>query len=239
MKWNQTRRWGAVLSTTLAGLMGSSLALAADHLDGPAVQKDAATDINDVYTWMDGNNVVMAMTVHPAATTASKFSDAAQYVLHAGSSDSLLANPAGADINNVICTFDAAQKIQCWLGTKDYVTGDASAAAGITSTSGKLKVFAGLRADPFFFNLQGFRDTVSTVKAAAGGLTFDAFGCPTVDATTSGALVGLLGSSTSGATEDFFKDLNVLSIVVSIDKAELTTSAKPLLAVWASTNGAP
>ena len=52
------------------------------HRDGPAVKMDPSTDINDVYTWNDGNNVVLAMTVFPVADANSKFSNAAAYVLH-------------------------------------------------------------------------------------------------------------------------------------------------------------
>ena len=56
----------------------------------------------------------------------------------------------------------------CWLGTDEYVTGDASAITGLTSADGKLKVFAGLRADPFFFNLDGFHHAEATVEGGRG-----------------------------------------------------------------------
>jgi hypothetical protein len=207
------------------------LAKSADHRDGPAVQTDPATDINDVYTFNDGANTVFAMTVFPVATDTSKFSDAALYVLHTESAASFGATSNPLDI---ICSFDAAQKISCWAGD-EYVTGDASAAAGITSTSGKLKVFAGRRADPFFFNLEGFNDTRAFVNANAGGLNFNNTGCPT-DVPSIEILNRLQG--TDGGTKDagdFFQSLNTLAIVVSIDKA-LVTKGGNLVTVWASTN---
>ena len=164
------------------------LAQSADHRDGPAVKMDPSTDINDVYTWNDGNNVVLAMTVFPVADANSKFSNAAAYVLH---TESAAAFGATSNPFDIICTFDAAQKISCWAGD-EYVTGDASAAAGVASASGKLKVFAGRRADPFFFNLEGFNDNRDFVVANAGALTFNNQGCPNIDGPTSGAIVSRL-----------------------------------------------
>jgi hypothetical protein len=208
------------------------LAQSADHRDGPAVKTDPSTDINDVFTFNDAGNTVFAMTVFPVADTASKFSDAAAYVFHTESAASFGATSNPFDI---ICTFDAAQKISCWAGD-EYVTGDASAAAGVASTSGKLKVYAGRRADPFFFNLEGFNDTRSFVLANAGGLTFDpATGCPT-DVPT-GEIVNRLQGTDGGTKDagDFFQSLNTLAIVVSIDKTLVTKGGK-LVTVWASTN---
>src|SRR5437762_1644887 len=82
----------------------------------------------------------LAMTVSPLAAAGAKFSDKTQYVFHTSS------GAFGATTSNVdvICTFDTAQNISCWVGTDDYVTGNASASAGISSTSGKTKVFAGM-----------------------------------------------------------------------------------------------
>jgi hypothetical protein len=207
------------------------LAQSADHRDGPAVQTDPSTDINDVFTFNDANNTVFAMTVFPVATDTSKFSDAALYVFHTESAASFgtTSNPL-----DIICSFDATQKISCWAGD-EYVTGDASQAAGVASANGKLKVFAGRRADPFFFNLEGFNDTRAYVLANAGGITTDKNGCPTnVDSLE--ILKRLQG--TDGGTKDagdFFQNLNTLAIVVSIDKALVTKGGK-LVTVWASTN---
>ncbi len=128
---------------------------------------------------MDGNNLVLVMDVVPFADTSSKFSDQVQYVFHTQSGASLTAL-TGAEVD-IICSFDAAQKISCWAGDQDYVTGDASQTAGLDGMKGKFKVFAGLRDDPFFFNLDGFTDTVAAVEAAAPSLTPNAAGCPAVE----------------------------------------------------------
>src|SRR5262249_32770242 len=140
----------------------------------------------------------------------------------------------------VICTFDADQKITCWVAkgmeTLDYLTGDASMTTGLTSESGKTKVFAGLRDDPFFFNLDGFKSVAQLVTVAAAGLQKDAAGCAALDMGTADALVTQLRTAPGGgAAQNFFATLNALAIVVSVD-ASLVTSGGKTLGVWASTN---
>ncbi|MEO5730156.1 MAG: DUF4331 family protein [Byssovorax sp.] len=215
----------------------ASWAIAADHLDAPVVSADPLADITDLYTWTEAGNVIFALNVSPLAAKDAKFSDKVQYVIHTESAATF--GSAGEKVD-IICTFDAAQKISCWVGDQDYVTGDASATTGLTSTSKGIKVFAGPRDDPFFFNLDGFKDTVTTVKAVAGTLKFDAANCPTVDATTSKVLTDKLSTDplsmpVGGAAKDFFAGKNVLSIVISVDK-KLITDGGAIVSAWASTN---
>lgn len=223
-------------SSAIAALAIASVVGAADHRDAPGTKADPAADINDVYAWVEGEDLILAMTVFPVADASSQFSDAIQYVIHVGSTDAFGTATVNTDI---ICTFSSGVA-SCWAGANEYVTGDAGVAAGITSASGDFKVFAGLRADPFFFNLSGFNDAVATVTAAAPTLMFDPAGCPNVNQATSTALVGQLQGTMSGTMPavDFFKDLDTLAIVVSIKKS-LVTPAGPLLAVWGSTHTAP
>lgn len=234
MKKMTWMRGALALAVTLA----ASPAMAADHLDGPAVQGEPSADITDLFTWVDGANTVLILNTYPNANATTQFSDSVQYVFHVASGSQY---PVTGTPLNVICTFSASQNISCWVGSTDYVTGNASVAGGITSTSGDVKVFAGLRDDPFFFNLGGFHDAQADVEAAASSLTFTN-GCPAVNAATSAALVADISHSNHGAgpAVDFFSPSasysgNVLSIVLSI-KTTLLTSGGPILAVWASTN---
>lgn len=245
----------------------SAVAHAADHADGPSATQsltDLSGDITDVYAFSDGGNVVLIMDVSANATTMSKFSNVVQYVFHVNGLTGL--SDAAPFASNVICTFDTSQKVSCWLQqgttTVDYVNGDASATAGLTSMDGKLKVFAGLRNDPFFFNIQGFRKVTGFVAQNLGALapTLTSTGCPQLDKAgnpagvpTSAQVRALLKSQSDGSTpgvDDFMKGGtaasplgittltgNVLALVVSIPKTVLTNNgAKPLLGVWASTH---
>lgn len=217
-------------------LVVSPALYAADHLDGPGVLTDPAADITDVFAWTaaDGQHLNLIMDVFPVATTASKFSDTVQYVFHTASTTAL--GTAATSTEDVVCTFDAAQTISCWAGT-EYVTGNANAEAGIASTSGKLRVFAGLRDDPFFFNLGGFKDVLADVQGAAPSLQFDAAGCPSVSAGVSAALIRDLTHTSHGSAPavDFFSGFNVLAIVLQLDLS-IVNKGGPVVSVWGSTN---
>jgi hypothetical protein len=233
------------LPAALAVIGLTPVALAADHADGTVAAMDPAADITDLYAWVspDGAKTYLVMDVfpfaHATATDAgpvSKFSNTVQYVFHTTSQATYL---AAATPLNVICTFDAAQAISCWAGA-EYVHGDPSNTSGLVNSSGKLRVFAGLRDDPFFFNLAGFSATAAAVRAAKGSLTFDVNGCPLLNQTTSQSLVTLLStdpSSDGGPAKDLFLGLNLLAIVVEVDTTVLTAGG-PVVGVWASTNRA-
>ena len=230
----QTFRFLALVIVMMLFLSQSSRS--ADHADGPAALADPAADITDVLAWMspDAQRVFLVMDLVRNATTASRFSDSVQYVFHTTSRPSFGAPPSPEA--TLICTFNQAQIIQCWAGNDEYVTGDASTITGIVSDDGKFRVFAGLRNDPFFFNLAGFRATSRMVAGAAASLQFDPAGCPLLDATTSAALVTQLRTAPGGGPAvNNFDRFNVLAIVIAIDKSIVTKNG-PILSVWGSTN---
>lgn len=239
------RTMSAVIALGLA--VAISPAQAADHLDGTQVmQPDASADITDVYAWMDAtaSKVNLVMNVNHNATTASRFNSSTQYVFHVGSHASFSPFAAGAD-KLIICTFAPNGRGSCYLGSAggtadafvteiDSITGPE---AGVANEDGSMLVYAGLRNDPFFFNLVGFSRVASTVAAVAGSLTFNAFGCPALDGATAAALVSQLAHGDKGsAPADTFAGLNVLSIVVQLDKALVSSAANPVISVWGSTN---
>jgi hypothetical protein len=228
----------------------STPARSADHQDAPGVRGDPAADINDVFTWVDGNNVVLAMTTLPDAPANSQFSNSVQYVFHTGSALAFSGSIPSTSLD-VIATFDtsAPQNIQLWVGNPasggEYVTGNAGVSAGLASADGKVKVYAGEVADPFFFNLDGFKAVVSDVEGVAatagtdGGVQFTQFGCPILDNSQSQLLVGQLGSAPGGgAAQNHFANFNGLAIVVSVDKSLLAVNGK-FVSVWGATYATP
>lgn len=214
-----------------------STAQAADHLDSPATSASPAADITDVYAWMtqDGSHLNLVMNVAPLATTASTFSDAVQYAIHV---DSGAAFGATTETTDIIVTFNADGEAEVWVGDEAYVSGDASAAAGIGND--ELRVFTGLRNDPFYFNLEGFQNAVTFVVNSGGGLTPNADGCPDTTGVGLTQILDRLVSTNHGADapEDFFLGANVLSIVVQVD-VSLVNGGGSFLAVWGSTHNSP
>ena len=280
------------LGLGVAAMFAAGPAMAADHQDGTITAggalSDPTTDITDVFAWMSSDTtgtagtVNLVMDVFPGASATSLFSTSARYVFHTASQANILA--ATNVKRDVICTFSgttAPQTASCWVtngGTnvEDYVTGNASnATTPLTSTSSKMKVFAGARNDPFFFNLAGFRNAASVVanavKATVGGSAayitgFDTAspGCPILTTAARNAVAGKLAKDCTGngAPKDFFQVPKtadnatcidaakpalvttlsqnemtsgiVLSLVVTVDKA-LLTSGGTTLSVWGAT----
>jgi hypothetical protein len=227
-------------STMLALGLGASLAVAgglnwrtlraADHADGPATTAEPAADIDDVYAWMspDSADLNLVMTIGRNVPATFRLSDRVQYVFHTTSRQSFGAAP-GAEYN-IICEAEANGQIRCWAGNDAFVGGDASSPAGIESGDARLKVFAGVRNDPFYFNLAGLNSVARTVGTVGGSLTFDAAGCPRLDAATAGSLVTTL--RTGG---DDFLGFEAFAIVVSIDKTLVTRNGS-IVSVWGSTH---
>jgi hypothetical protein len=238
---------------------------AADHVDGTAADQnlaDLSGDITDLYAFnAAGGNVVLIMDVGANATQSSRFSNVIQYVFHVNARTG--ATDASPFATTVVCTFDTTNKASCWVqqggATIDYVFGDTTETMGAWSASGKVKVFAGPRNDPFFFNIQGFRAAARYVATNLSALTaiLDGNGCPQLDAagspTSSAKARAVLRSNGDGTTpgaDDFAKGGmaaaplgvssltgNVLSLVVSLPSTMLTHDGiKPLLGVWASTH---
>jgi len=230
----------------LALAVGIPAAFAADHLDSPTVKDEPTADITDLYSWMspDAAMVNIVLNVAPFAGKSAQYSSAVQYAVHVNSSAGYGEAQTEATI---VCQFYKEDAIECWLNDT-YVVGDPTKAAGIMSDDGKLKVFAGLRDDPFFFELGGFSKTAEMVRGAipalvAGG-KIDAQGCPALDPTTGAALRGQLmsgvraeGMGGAAPASDSFAGQNVLSLVLQVNK-DLLTAGGPLLGVWASTHNA-
>ncbi len=226
---------------------------AADHLDSPSLATNPLGDITDVYAWMTGNTLDLAMTVSPFDDGTRQFGPSVLYAFHVASKSGLGVGtpPQSGTETKVICRFASNTKVECWVadasGIKDYVTGDPSATVGITSASGRVRVFAGRRSDPFFFNFQGFLGAVTSIDAAKGGYVPDGAGCPTnvSDATalnlrttlkTPQPLAAPCATTGSATTGDCFATANVMAIVVQLDKSLVNSGQNTTVAVWGSTH---
>jgi hypothetical protein len=208
---------------------------AADHVDSPTLVTNPMADITDVYSWMTGSNLNLVMDVSPNDDGTRSFGPAVQYVFHVTSKAGLGVGAPGGTETQVILRFASGSRVECWVtsaggGTKDYLTGDPSNTAGITSITGKVKVFAGRRSDPFFFNATGFRTAVTSLGLISPSP--DLAGCPTaIDAAQA---MGLRTQLTTGP--DAFATANVMAIVVQLDKSLVKTDPNTTVAVWGSTH---
>lgn len=137
----------AALTLTLGSVQ------AADHLDSPIVRNDPASDINDVYAFVnpnDASELILALTAVPVAGTDSRFSDAVDYSFHLDN---------GSDSLSITCNF-SGNGFQVHCAGPNGLT--ASAPINQTGMGNNMRVHAGLFDDPFFFDLEAFNETVET-----------------------------------------------------------------------------
>jgi hypothetical protein len=189
------------------------LARAADHLDAPSLGSLSAgslqgdRDINDVYAF-DGANAgktVLAMTVSPAAGLLGPLAFGAnvRYTLHVDNTGDNV-----ADVNYV-ARFGGPGSGPDSKQTVTLSRNGSLVASGSTgntvAVAGGGKLLAGLRSDPFFFDLLGFRGSLG------------------------------LGPNTNTLCDndptDFFRTLNTLAIILEVPDAALGGH----IGVWATT----
>ena len=206
---------------TASAFITGGILLAADHIDTPTVTLQKG-DITDLYVFRaaDPSNMVFVANTQglatPAETGARKFDENTVIEFNIDNN-----NDAIEDLV-IQCKYDAASnKMQVYgpiapseKGTRSKIEGSVTADAVVTaygagptigtSASG-IKVFAGPRDDPFFFDLNRFKMVI------AG--TAPGFNNPGTDA---------------------FAGTNVLSVVVEVPKT-LISSPLGKINVWLET----
>jgi uncharacterized protein DUF4331 len=187
---------GAVLAAAalMLALGGAPLLVAgADHLDAPALggltndNGDIAPhsdhgdrDINDVYVFQGRHpsRTVLAMTTNPAVNLFNTtFGSNVRYAINVdrnGDAKQDLAyvwrfgNPNGGGAQSYTVTrYTGANARSYAVGVR--IGSGSTAGSGVGSAKDGAKVFAGVRSDPFFFDLTGFLGTVLGVGTDALG----------------------------------------------------------------------
>jgi hypothetical protein len=213
------RRRGVV-----AALAGSAVVLAlagapfvgfgADHLDAPGLMPPsdrADADINDLYVFEGrrARNTVIAVSTHPGAGAIAPL----EYATDVAYKMKVDRNGDAVPDLTYVWQFRRADGdgVQPYRVLRQGRRGNFTrVAAGMTGEAADVlgggKAFAGLRSDPFFFDLDAFRDQVG---GAGGGRTF----C-------------------DGSEVDFFESLNANAIVLEVPDRALGRT----IGVWATTN---
>lgn len=205
--------------------------------------------ITDVYAWMQSSQILnVVMDVSPGDNGTHSFGPGVTYVFHLTSrTNPKVTTPTDVE-TRLICQFASNTSVQCWVTDpssptsakpyKAYLTGDPSKLTGVETTDHRLKVFAGRRSDPAFFNATGFAKAVSDYKLLAANqppAQFDGAGCPLwVDAQKANSF---LNDFTTGG--DTFAAANVIAIVVQIETSLVNASPNAIITVWGATHAAP
>lgn len=164
-------------TTLLVALAGFALAMpatnamAADHSEAPGTRADQLADIADLYAWHDNasNTLTTVLTyagLQPAMPrTKGDYDAGVVYQIYIDSDGDFV-----EDVT-VSAEFSVDSKGMPWL----HVTGLPGASGTVTAPVNRpftsedgMRMFAGLRDDPFFFDFEGFNATLQT-----GTLMFD------------------------------------------------------------------
>ena len=221
-----------ILGATLALLVGSAAFRvgAADHLDAPTVRSDGRIDINDLYVFQghNANNTVLALTVDPAAGILSpiSFRPGAVYEFKVSTDGNAIADAAfRIKFGPVRSDGTQSMKVMRADGGNAAANHGGDSRIGEGSSYQKIKldgggqIWAGLRDDPFFFDLNRFK-TFKATLLGGGGLA---------------DLGGLVDCSRTGpAPTDFFVGFNGMAIVLELPDSAFTGSGHPTIKVWST-----
>lgn len=216
----------ALVGVAVLGLLGGALwmgshadpAEAADHTDPPgrtgagAASPDTAADIADLYAWHndDGKTVLVLTFAGPADPMADQEGTYDPDVLYRISVDN--DDDQTADIN-IDVRFAENSSGHWGVQLTGIPGGDPVVQAGPVQRTNNISgvtdgfYWAGLRDDPFFFDLEGFGETLST-----GDLSFD-------------------------DERDSFAGRNVTAVVIQLDTADLGAGTFDVWATTARTGG--
>jgi hypothetical protein len=141
---------------------------AADHLDAPLTREDAAVDIADFYAWQDGDKLVAAISWAGLQGPGSEgtFGDDVLFGIHVDSDGDAIEDKSTWVRFGLNDAGEWGVKFEGIPGGDAEVVGpvDTVLEAGLG-----LRAFAGVREDPFFFDLDGFQATLSTATLAFDG----------------------------------------------------------------------
>jgi hypothetical protein len=217
------------LALAAALLAAAAAAPASDHLDSPKVIADPRVDIGDIYAWTsaDGRRLNLVMTI-----VGHVFDKDAEYAFHVDSGPRFPDTTARTDI---VCRFTSMTQADCLIGRDETIQGDPRASAGLLSASGRSRLFAGVRDDPFFNNVKGSRAAFDLAAAELKrGVPRDAAGCPAYTPAQTAAILDQWRHTDGGPARNFLAGWTPAAIVLSVDLG-LVNRGGPVLAVWADT----
>jgi hypothetical protein len=224
------RRWTYILVASL-GVAG--IAFASDHQDTPEVELSPRMDINDVYAFPGSSpdRTVLVLTtsspITPAQGASAAFDPNLLYQLK-------IDNTGDAIEDRVIqFTFRGTGTDQTvemrgpvappMIGTRTSVADVPPTISGSTNAplqANGVQLFAGLRDDPFYLDLEQVFRILPDRRPVSGPLS------QLPDAPSAS------GFRPAGQAVDYLRGLNTLAFVVELPTAMLTQGGTPKFGVW-------
>ena len=234
--FSRTRGWSvlagiAALGATLAVVSNSS---ASDHQDTPEVELSPRMDVNDVYAFpgASADRIVLAMTtsspITPAQSSGAAFDPNLLYQLKIdntgdGVEDKVIQITfSGSGTNQQVTVRGPVAPAQ--TGTMNTLVSSGTSVMGATNSNlgsaTGMQVFAGIRDDPFFLDLEQFFRIVPDRKPVSGPLS------QLPDQATASSF------RPAGQAVDYLRGINTLAIVLEMPAVMLTDGGTRKLGVW-------
>lgn len=203
----------------LAAILTGGILIAADHIDAPAVTGPGSTsvgaDITDIYAFQspaDNSKMVFVLNsqglMSPASSATASFPSNVMYEFNIDNTGDnvedlviqcLVQNgkmrvygpvaPASTGLTSTVRTNGPV--------TETAVTAYGAASPNVGSNANGIKVFAGPRDDPFFFDLSRFKEIIAGTQTSFRSPGVDAFAGTNVMSIVVEVPKTLLGSATS------------------------------------------
>ena len=238
---------------------GFGPASGADHGDAPLAKANHAEDLADVYAFAgSGTNVVFVMTVNPLTMPGDTpaFDSAGLYQFRIDNNGDAVPDVT-YNVTFAAAASDGTQAVTVKKATgaaadalsdsgTNVITGKSTAgtAAAHVDSSGSVKLFAGLRDDPFFFDLNAFKAGLAFrtpgnnffkgLNASAIVLEVPASGFLASGKTAAGVWAV---TSKGGSVIDRMGRPAIATVFIPADKKDAFNNTKPVddLAMWKDT----
>lgn len=222
-----------VAALAAGGGLAVRQAVGSDHQDTPEVELSPRSDINDVYAFPGSTDsrIALVLTTSSPLTpgnTSARFDPDLLYQLKIdnngnGAEDLVLQftfEGTGAD-QRVVMRGPVAPSV---TGMLSRISPSAPAVQGAINTTlgdaSGIQLFAGLRDDPFFLDLEQFFCIIPDRRPVSGALA---------GACTTGVANGF---RPAGSAVDYLAGFNTLAIVVELPESMLTGAGTGRIGVW-------
>jgi hypothetical protein len=206
----------ALIAVALAGV--TAIAYGSDHQDTPEVELSPRMDINDVYAFPGSaaDRIALVMTtsspITPGQSASAAFDPNLLYQLKVDNTGD------GVDQSQRVRLRGPVKPVQ--TGTRSTLSNTTPAVMGATnqvlSGGGGIQLFAGLRDDPFFIDLEQFFRIIPDRRPATGPL----------------AQAQAPASAFRNPGIDYLRDINTLAFVIELPTALLTAGGTQKLGIW-------
>lgn len=228
---------GSVLAAVAIALAATvSVSRASDHQDTPEVELSPRMDINDVYVFpgssADRTTLILTTSspITPGQSATAAFDPNLLYQIKIDNSGDGVEDRVfqvtfnGTGTNQRVSVRGPVRPNETGMANTLVTTGPVVSGAinATLGTASGTQVFAGLRDDPFFIDLEQFFRIIPDRKPATGALS------QIPDTPTATAF------RPAGSAVDFLRGLNTLALVIELPTSQLTAGGTPKLGVWAT-----